>query len=310
MEAAEGAWQPSRHVMARVDSLIPRYRRRVVATLEPLVRAHYPALLEKSGSEYRKMLELSTKMTLVGHASAESAGARYDRARSRIATLFGACCFLADSFLDDFGDNAAREYLERFELLLTRGWFEVRTERERLFYVIVARLFAARDVLEPTLRQAILLLYEAQRRDVEMRWRGPSLRALPRRRQLDLLRQCARDRSGHAITVLAAFLVPRFSLAYMNLIFAAGALIMHIDDHGDSYADRAERRLTYMNQVRRPVAALRRIFHRHVERLHAGLPAGSGRDLLIAFLLRYYLTRLEKHRQQRRRGPVAWAVYE
>jgi hypothetical protein len=32
--------------------------------------------------------------------------------------------------------------------------------------------------------------------------------------------------------------------------------------------------------------------------------------LLIAFLLRYYLTRLEKHRQQRRRSPSAWAVYE
>ena len=34
---------------------------------------------------------------------------------------FGGCCFLADSFIDDFGPDATREYLERIELLLTTG---------------------------------------------------------------------------------------------------------------------------------------------------------------------------------------------
>ena len=304
------AWQPSGSTMARVDSLIQDYRKKVVRTLQPLVRSHYPALFGNPNNEYRKMVELSTKMTLVGHASSEAAGQPYDSRRRRIASLYGSCCFLADSFIDDFGEDAAREYLDRFEVLLTRGWFEVKTDRERLFYVVLARLFAERDLLHPTLRQAILLLYEAQRRDVELRLQTRAFRRLPRRRQLRLLGECARDRSGHAITVLSALLVPELSLEYLNLIFAAGALIMHIDDHGDCYADLREKRMTYMNQVRNPVRALRRIFHAHAERLALGLPPSNGRDLLIAFLLRYYLTRLEKHREQGRQGASAWAVYE
>src|SRR5687768_7971045 len=108
-------------------------------------------------------------MTLVGHAATTVAGHPYDARRRRIASLFGACCFLADSFIDDFGDQAARDYLDRFELLLTRGWFHPRTDRERLFFAIISRLFLERHVLQPGLRQAVLLLYEAQRRDVEMR---------------------------------------------------------------------------------------------------------------------------------------------
>jgi len=296
--------------MQRVDELTQRYRKKVVGTLEPLVRCYCPALLGNSNNQYRKMVELSTKMTLVGHASTESAGESYDTRRRTIASLFGGCCFLADSFIDDFGEKAARDYLARFELLLTKGWFEVRTDREKLFYVILARLFTERDVLHPTLRQAIWLLYEAQKRDVELRFRSRSLRRLPRRKQLAVLRQCARDRSGHAITVLSAFLVPELPLAYRSLIFTAGALIMHIDDHGDCYADLLDRRITYMNQVKQPARVLRRIFLAHVGRIARGLPLGAERDLLIAFLFRYYITRLAKHKEQRKHGGTAWAVYE
>lgn len=303
-------WQPDQRAMAQVDSLIQAYRSRVIATLEPLVRAYYPDLLDKPDNEYRKMVELSTKMTLVGHACSEIAGYPFDARRQTIGSLFGACCFLADSFIDDFGEETTREYLERFELLLTEGWFDIRTDREKLFLVIISRLFAERDILYPTLRQAILSLYEAQKRDVELRLENEDFRRLPRRRQLALLSQCARDRSGHAIIVLSAFLVPEISLAYLNLIFAAGALIMHIDDHGDYYADLNDNRITYMNQVKDPVRALRSVFVAHIERLYHGLPANTGRALLIAFLTRYYLTRLEKRRQQKKQGASAWAVYE
>ena len=126
-------------------------------------------MLSGAQDEYRKMFELSTKMNLVGHACTEIAGYEYDRRRQTIGTLFGACCFLADSFIDDFGEAATREYIDRLGLLLTEGWFEMRTDRERLFYVIVSRLFAERDILDPTIRQAILHLYQAQKQDVELR---------------------------------------------------------------------------------------------------------------------------------------------
>jgi hypothetical protein len=306
--AERSGWQPGPAARERVDCLMHVYRQRVAAHLAPIVQSYNPRLVSDSGMEYRKMLELSTKMTLVGHACTEIADQPFDDRRQTIAGLFGACCFLADSFLDDFGEAATREYLSRFELLFTKGWFEVRNDRERLFYVIIARLFAERNILEPTLRQALLRLFEAQRRDVDMRY--SLLQALPRRKHLQLLKNCARDRSGHAIIVLSAFLVPGVSLEYIRLIFTAGALIMFIDDHGDSFADLADGRITYMNQLAQPRRALRRIFYSQVDRLTRGLPLGDGRDLLIAFLTRYYLTRLEKHRQQRNRGGSAWAVYE
>src|SRR5262245_40990212 len=111
------AWQPSPPTMRRVDALIQSYRKRVVGTLQPLVESYYPELLSNPDNEYRKMVELSTKMTLVGHASTESAGHSYDARRRTIASLFGGCCFLADSFIDDFGEEAARDYLQRFEVL-------------------------------------------------------------------------------------------------------------------------------------------------------------------------------------------------
>jgi hypothetical protein len=40
------------------------------------------------------------------------------------------------------------------------------------------------------------------------------------------------------------------------------------------------------------------------------LPESDGRDLLVAFLRRYYLTRLKKHRLERSRGAWSWTVYE
>lgn len=308
--SAPRIYQPNPATMQRVDELTQRYRKQVVGTLEPLVRSYCPSLLDNSNNEYRKMVELSTKMTLAGHASTESAGQSFDTRRRMIASLFGGCCFLADSFIDDFGEKAARDYLARFELLLTKGWFEVRTDREKLFYVILARLFTERDALHPTLRQAIWMLYEAQKRDVELRFRNQSLRRLPRRKRLAVLRQCARDRGGHTITTLSAFLVPDFPLAYRSLIFTAGALFMYIDDHGDCYADLLDRRITYMNQVRQPARGLRRIFLAHVGRIARGLSVGAEHDLLIAFLFRYYITRLAKHKEQRKCGGIAWAVYE
>ena len=105
--AGGAPWQPDPATFEKVDSLIRGYRGNVLACLEPTVRAHYPELLEKP--EYGKMLELSTKMTLVGHASCEIAGYPYDERRRTIGSLFGACCFLADSFVDDFGPEATRE---------------------------------------------------------------------------------------------------------------------------------------------------------------------------------------------------------
>jgi hypothetical protein len=305
--AGGAPWQPDPATFERVDTLIHEYRGDAVACLEPPVRAHYPELLQRQ--EYKKMLELSTKMTLVGHASCEIAGYPYDERRQTIGTLFGCCCFLADSFVDDFGPEATQEYLERLRLLLTTGWFDVRTERERLFYAIVSRLFAARDVFNPILRQAIMLLFDAQRRDCELRL-SPDFAALPRRQQLRRLRVCARDRSGHAITVLTGFVAPNIALPTLPYLFTAGALIMHIDDHGDCYADLRDGRLTYQNQVKNPAATLRRLFVEHAAKLHAGLPPGEGRDLMLAFLTRYFLTRLEKHRLQKERLDSAWAVYE
>jgi hypothetical protein len=303
-------WDPGPPAHGRVDALIRRYRNTVVTYLAPLVRIHNPAMLAERIDEYRKMLELSAKMNVVGHACTEIFGHDYDDRRQRIGSLFGACCFLADSFIDDFGEQETHDYLERLEVLLTEGWFEVRTDRERLFFVIVSQLFVERDILHPTVRQAILQLYTAQKRDVDLRLnRGLSRGGLDRA-QLNRLKLCARNRSGHAILVLSAMLLPELPLAYLALIFAAGALIMYIDDHGDCYSDLKDDRITFMNQVRYPERTLKSIFIAYITQLARGLPPSDGRNLLIAFLTRYYLTRVEKHRQQKATGASAWAVYE
>lgn len=300
-------WDPGPAARARTGKLIQIYRKRVSTELEPLVATYNPAMLAEPKAEYRKMLELSAKMNVVGHACTEIFGHEYDERRQRIGTLFGACCFLADSFIDDFGEEATREYLGRLEILLTEGWFDLRSDRERLFFVIVSRLFAERDLLHPTVRQAILQLYAAQKQDVDLRG---STGTAPDRTRLNLLKRCARNRSGHAILVLASFLVPDLPLARLSAMFTAGALVMYIDDHGDCYSDRRDGRTTFMNQVRDPERTLKGLFAKHIARLADGLPAGDGRDLMIAFLTRYYLTRIEKHRQQKVTGGSAWAVHE
>jgi hypothetical protein len=307
---AASNWDPGPAARARVDQLIQLYRKRVGAHLAPLVRKHHPAMLTQAQDEYRKMLELSAKMNVVGHACTEIFGYSYDARRQRIGSLFGACCFLADSFIDDFGERATREYLERLEVLLTEGWFDLRTDRERLFFAILSLLFFERDILHPAVRQAILQLYAAQKLDVDLRLGRGKSRGPPRRAELNLLKRCARNRSGHAILMLSAFLVPELPLNRLGPLFTAGALIMFIDDHGDCYSDLHDDRITFMNQVRHPERTLKTIFMTHIMRLAGELPASGGRDLLIAFLTRYYLTRLEKHRQQMKQGGSAWAVHE
>lgn len=306
MNLANAPWQPNTTAHARVEVLIGRYRDKARAILYPLVLAHHPAMLADNDIEYRKMIELSAKMMVVGDACTEILGHDFDERRQMIASLFGGCCFLADSFLDDFGEEAAQDYVARFGELLATGWFELKTDRERLFYAIIARLFAERDILDPVARQAIALLHRAQVEDVAMR----SARGITSARRLAHLKVCARNRSGHAILVLSVFLVPHIPLERLTTLFAAGALVMYIDDHGDSFADLGDRRLTFMNQVTRPERTLRQLFLAHIGRLYRELPAGDGRDLLIAFLTRYYLTRVEKNRHQRRQAGAAWAVYE
>ena len=55
---------------------------------------------------------------------------------------------------------------------------------------------------------------------------------------------------------------------------------------------------------------LKSLFTTHITQLAQGLPESEGRNLLIAFLARYYRTRVEKHQQQKLKGGYAWAVYE
>ncbi len=301
---------PDEKLLCELDTIMKAHRVKVEENLSPLVSSYCPAMADKDPVEYRKMIELTTKMTMVGHACADIAGYPFDDRRLTISSLFGACCFIADSFIDDFGEAVAREYVERFELLLTKGWFEVRNERERLFYVIISRLFAERDVLDPMLRQAILGQFLAQKRDIEIRFGAGRLNAMPRSRRLSILKECARDRGGCVTMVLSLLLVPGVALECHHLLYRAGAMFMYIDDHGDCHYDLYYNRITYMNQVSAPLRALRRIFNECVESLDRGLPESFGKKMLIAFLYRYFVTRLQKHRLERNRGQYAWTIYE
>ncbi len=297
--------------MTEIDTRLKQYRAKVEEVLSPLVFSHYPSLVNSDrGNEYRKMLAVSTKMAMVGHGCTEIAGYPFDERRQRISSLFGACCFLGDSFLDDFGEEASREYIERYELLLTQGWFEIRNEREQLFYIVLSRLFAERDILDPLLRQAMCWLFLAQKRDVELSLSSAWLHTLPRRRRLAFLKHCCRDRSGHAITVLTLLLVPRLPLHLHHLLFTAGSLISFVDDHGDYYFDHATNKLTYMNQVKNPQHTLRRLFRTTINQLRDGLPECGERNLLMAFLLRYFTTRLKKHQLEKHKSGATWTIYE
>jgi hypothetical protein len=69
----------------RAEELIPLYRANVRKTLKPLVRLYNPAMLGGAQEEYRKMLELSTKMSVVEHACTEIAGHEYNERRQAFA---------------------------------------------------------------------------------------------------------------------------------------------------------------------------------------------------------------------------------
>ena len=310
MEKSVSHWAPSPEQISELDRLYSDYRFQVNSFFRPFVLQYDSALLGADEAAYLKMVELSTKMTLVGHACTLLTGFPFDERRRNIRHLYGGCCFLADGFIDDFGPERARDYLARLEILLSHGRFEAQTPRERLFYIILANLFAERNVLSPMLRQAICLLFMAQQQDVQLRFETRKLMAQSKAQRLQTLKVCAGHRSGHAINVLTRFLVPQFPLAYVRALYAAGALIMHIDDHGDCYADLHHGRITYMNQLKRPAERLRIIFIQVMRRIEADLPANAGRDLLQAFLYRYYATRIKKHHLEKRRIGERWTVYE
>jgi hypothetical protein len=177
---------------------------------------------------------------------------------------------------------------------------------ERAFYIVIARLFWEKDILQPMLRQALCSLFDVQKLDVEL-----SLRPKPsRRRNLAVLKNCGRDRSGHAITVLTLLLVPGLPLAKHHVLYQTGCLISYIDDYGDFYFDRALGKATYINRVRAPKKFLRQTFDATTALVDRELNDSPGRDLLKAFLHRYFTTRLRKHQTERLREDKARPVYE
>jgi hypothetical protein len=299
-------WKPVGGMSLELDALATTSRASSSRHLGPLVDHYSPAYRQvASGAEFRKLIELSTKMQLVGLVWTEIAGYPFDERRKRISALFGGCCHIGDSFLDDFGHAASLEYLQRFQVVLTQGWFDIRTDLERLFYVIMARLFTERDILQPMLRQAICSLFKVQALDVDL-----SLLAASSRPRLDALQRCCRDRSGHAITVLTLFLVPELPLQVHHVLYRTGSLISHIDDYGDFYFDRAQRKATYMNTVRNPARALARSFEETLAVIDRVLDPSRGRELLKTFLHRYFTSRLRKHQQERSRRDNSRTVYE
>lgn len=302
-------WYEESHIL-EIKSLIKEHRAGVKKNISDIVKAHYPSLMSKRDGEYRKMVELTTKMTVVARACTEIAGELFDERRMKIASLFGVCCFLADSFIDDFGEDASKEYIERFELLLTKGWFEIRTKREQLFYVIVSRIFAERDVFDVMLRQAIFRQFMAQKRDISLRLGMLPFSSLSRTNKLNLLRECGRDKGGCVILVLSLLLVPEMPLKYLNLLYSAGVMFQYIDDYGDYHYDRHYNRLTYMNYVGHPYRTLCRNMYKYISVMHEGLPECKGRDILFTFLTKYFVTRLEKHRLEQYRGEYSWTTYE
>jgi hypothetical protein len=303
-------WRPDGAVIARVERLARTHRAVVYDILAPAVAAWHPTFRQHSSAEFDKMIELSSKMTLVGHACADIVGAPFNARGQRIGALYGGCCFLADSFIDNFDEDATRAYLRRFDELFASGWFEVKNDRERLFYVLAARLFAECEVLHPMVRQAVLKLHAAQALDALLRVEPERTAALTQAQRRALFKRVARDRGGHTIVLLTVLLAPELELGLLAGLFSAGSLFMYIDDYGDFFTDRRDGRITYMNQLRHPEPALHRLVSAHFSSVLARLPGNVGRDALLGILTRYYLTRLEKHRAQRGGGGTAWDVYE
>lgn len=292
-----------------IHALIEIHRTEVKKNLSEMVNVHYPSLITKKDGEFQKMIELTTKMTIVGRACTEIAGEKFEERRMKISGLFGACCFLADGFVDDFGEDASKEYIERFELLLTKGWFEIRTKREELFYIVVSRIFAERDVFNTMVRQAIFWQFMAQKRDIGLRFGMLNFSCLSRSKKLNPFRNCGRDKGGCVILVLSLLLVPETTSKYLHLLYTTGMLFQYIDDYGDYHYDRYYNRKTYMNQVIHPYRTLRRIMDKYIPILYESLPESRGKDILLTFLITYFVTRLEKHRLEQFRGKYSWTTY-
>src|SRR5258705_5258759 len=125
-------WEPAHAMTAELDSVAKQSRLSVTKYLGPLVNRYYPEYRSVDGGrEFRKLIELSTKMQLVGRAWTDIAGFQFDERRERISALFGACCHVGDGFLDDFGPAASLDYMRRFAVFLTKGWFDIRNAPER-----------------------------------------------------------------------------------------------------------------------------------------------------------------------------------
>jgi hypothetical protein len=304
-------WRPDEAINSEIDVLLESYRASAKKNLRSIVDKYCCSLVTAgAGAEYRKLIELSAKMQMVGHAWTEIAGFPFDLRRQKISSFFGACCFLGDSFLDDYGKAASREYIQRFEVFLRKGWFDIRNDKERVFYIVLCRLFSERDILQPMLRQAICSLFQVQKLDVELSLNVKKFHKLSHLQKLSLLKRCGRDRSGHAITCLALFLIPEFPLPHHHLLFKTGSLISYIDDFGDYYFDLALKKMTYMNCIRHPAKVLAGIFQETTSLLDRQLRNSHGRQLLKGFLYRYFTTRLRKHQNEKVRRDSTRPVYE
>ena len=80
-------WDPGPRAQERLNALFKRYRTGVGDCLEPIVRQYNPMMLEGGAGRESKMLELSAKMNVVGHACAEIGGFEYDERRQMIGSL-------------------------------------------------------------------------------------------------------------------------------------------------------------------------------------------------------------------------------
>ncbi|MDH3973405.1 MAG: hypothetical protein OEV42_03905 [Deltaproteobacteria bacterium] len=294
-----------------IDHCLKRLRDKADEVLRPLATSYYPAMIAHDhASEFNKMRELSTKMMLVGQACAEIAGYEFNDKLIMLSALFGGCCFLGDSFIDDYDDEETLDYINRLERLLTKGWFEISDDREKLFYVIVTRLFSECDVFEEKTRQAIFGQFLAQKRDALWRLDHTELMSLSHDEKIDALLQCANDRGGYVTLVLSLVLTEELSLHYQHILYLAGKLFMHIDDHGDHHQDKYNKRFTYMNSIDNPADKLEKLFNNIVSKIKSDLPENGGRDILTNFLTRYYHTRLKKHILEQNRGSSRWVIYE
>jgi len=294
-----------------IDVYLKMLRQKADEVLRPLAETYYPLMIEyDNADEFKKMRELSTKMMLVGKACAEISDYEFNDKLIMLSALFGGCCFLGDSFIDDYDEEDTLDYIYRLERFLTKGWFEIKDDREKLFYVIVTRIFTECNVFEERTRQAIFGQFLAQKRDALWRLDPTELISLSHDEKIDALFQCANDRGGYVTLVLSLILTQGLSLSHQHILYLAGELFMHIDDHGDHHQDKYNNRYTYMNSIDKPAHKLEKLFKDIISKIKTGLPENNGRDILVNFLTRYYYTRLKKHVLEQNRGDTRWVVYE